>query len=116
MTKLQLNNEQQRVLELLNKRCEKVELYLNQDDQKEAMCLLEDKKVIEVTFYEEDKLCVTYHDFEQSDEYSQETMYNYELDNSFINRMLKRVVNSIDHVEYYANQAHAQRVKEFLNN
>ena len=115
MNKAQLNQEQQQVLQLLKQRCKKAELYHNVNDQKEAMCLLEDKKQIEVTFYEENKVCVAYLDFENDDE-CQETMYNYELDNSYIDILFKRVANHTDHLQYYANQAHAQRVRNFINN
>jgi glycyl-tRNA synthetase alpha subunit len=113
MKQITLNPDQQRALALLEKKCKKVELYINNDDQKEAMCLLEDQKVIEVTFYDEDKLCVAYTDFEDNDE-CQETMSNSELNNSFINRMFKRVTNETDHLDHYSNQTHAQKIRDFL--
>ena len=113
MKQIQLNQDQQNVIELLNSRCKKVELYINNDDQKEAMCLLEDQKVIEVTFYDEDELCVAYTDFEDNDE-CQETMSNSELNNSFINRMFKRVTNETDHLDHYCNKTHAQKIRDFL--
>jgi hypothetical protein len=113
MNTIQLNQDQQNVINLLNSRCKKVELYLNSDNQKEARCLLEDQKVIDVTFYSEDELCVTFDHIECNHE-NQESMNNYELDNLFIDRMFKTVDDVTKRLDHYCNQTHAQTIREFL--
>jgi len=114
------NINQQNVLELLNSRCKKVELFDNKENMKllpdTYICLLEDHKTIEVTFSsEEDKVCV---DFYQTDEEcsNQEYFKTYELDNSYIDRMFKTVANDTkERLEHVVNKAYAARVLEFLS-
>lgn len=113
MNQIKLNEEQQDVLELLKTTCKKVELYLNNDKQKEAMCLLEGQKVIEVTFYNAAELCVTYNDFEDNDP-CQECFRNYEFNKRVIDRLFKRVTDDINHLQYINSQAHARKILDFL--
>ena len=113
------NINQQNVLELLNSRCKKVELF----DDKENMnllpdtyiCLLEDQKTIEVTFSsEEDKVCVAFYETgEELD--NQEYFESYKLDDSYIDRMFEVVANdTVERLQYVRNKAYAARVLEFL--
>ena len=113
MTNITLNPDQQEAFELLKANCKKVELYVNNDDQKEARCLLEDQKVIDVTFYSESELCISYTDFEDDDE-CQETYNNHELDEAIIERLFERVANHTDHLQYFCNQEYAQKIRDFL--
>jgi len=110
-----LNLDQQLALELLQKNCKKVELYLNNDEQKTAMCLLEDQKVIEVTFYSEDKLCVDFFHHED-DVHCQECLRNYELSEARLERYFEEASNNTDHLQYINSKSHAQRILDFLKN
>ena len=116
MKNIKLNPDQQQALDLLKKNCNKVELYINDNDQKEARCLLEDQKVIDVTFYSDNELCVT---FWHKDCYAenQESMLNYKLNEHFINRMFKTVANDTqERLEHVCNKTYAQSVRDFLKN
>ena len=116
MNDIKLNPDQQEAFELLKTNCKKVELYINDDDQKEARCLLEDQKVIDVTFYSENELCVTFW-HKDCDEENQESMFNYELDEHFVNRMFETVANNTqERLEHVCNKTYAQRIQEFLKN
>ena len=122
MKKIQLNREQEQVLQLLKERCKKVEQFANSEDTANLLpdtflCLLEDQKIIEVTFSNvEDKVGVMYWDSRDYPE-CEEYIYNYELDNAFIDRMFETVANdSLKRLEYVANKTYTARVKEFLNN
>ena len=113
-TNIKLNPDQQQALELLEKNCKKVELYVNDDDQKEARCLLEDQKVIDVTFYSESELCVTFW-HKDCDAENQESMLNHKLDEHFINRMFETVANDTqERLEHVCNKTYAQSVRDFL--
>lgn len=122
MKTIQLNQEQEQVLQLLKERCKKVEQFANSEDTADLLpdtflCLLEDQKFIEVTFSsEKDKVDVM---FWHKEEYAEceEYIYNYELDNSFIDRMFETVANdSLKRLEYVVNKTFAARIEEFLKN
>jgi hypothetical protein len=121
MKTIQLNQEQQQVLQLLKQRCEKVELFANQKHLEDLLpdtflCLLEDQKIIEVTFSSEED-CVDVM-FWNTEEYAEceEYISNEELDNSFIDRMFETVANdSLKRLDYCANKAYVARIQEFLN-
>lgn len=110
---IKLNQEQQQVVEFLKKNCKKVDLYANKYEQAEAMCLLEENKVIEVTFTEDNEVCVTYDDIDCDCE-NQESLLNHEIDKAFIDRMFERVDDVNKRLPYYCNKAHAKRIENFL--
>ena len=115
MTKLQHSEQQLQVLELLNKRCKKVELSNLEVLPDTYFCLLEDQKLIEVTFSSsEDRVSVMYWDSRDYPE-CEEMMFNCELDNSFIDRMFEIVANdSLERLNYVRNKTYAARVQEFI--
>ena len=122
MKTIQLNQEQEQVLQLLKQRCKKVEQFANQEHLEHLLpdtflCLLEDQKIIEVTFSSEED-CVDVM-FWNTEEYAEceEYISNEELDNSFIDRMFETVANdSLKRLEYVANKTYAARIEEFLKN
>lgn len=114
MKNIKLNPDQQEAFDLLKKNCTKVELYINDNDQKEARCLLENQKVIDVTFYSDNELCVTFW-HKDCDAENQESMLNYKLNEHFINRMFETVANDTqERLEHVCNKTYAQSVRDFL--
>ena len=112
------NNNQKQALELLVSRCKKVELFDNKEDMNilpdTYICLLEDQKIIEVTFASnEDEVCVCYYETDEELD-NQESFSTVELDNSYIDRMFKIVANDTTNLQYVRNKAYAARVLEFL--
>ena len=114
------NINQQQVLELLKSRCKKVELFDNKENMNllpdTYVCLLEDQKIIEVTFSsEEDKVCVSYYETDEELD-NQEYFDTCELDDSYIDRMFEIVANdTVERLQHVRNKAYADRVQEFLS-
>ena len=114
-----LNPDQQQALELLEKNCKKVELFDIKGDLNllpdTFLCLLEDQKIIEVTFSSvDDTVSVMYWDHREYAE-CEESMLTNELNEQFIERMFETVANDTqERLKHVRNQTYVQRIQEFL--
>ena len=119
MNNIKLNPNQQQALELLEKNCKKVELFDIKGDLNllpdTFLCLLEDQKIIEVTFSSvDDTVSVMYWDRRDYPE-CEESMLTNELNEQFIERMFEIVANDTqERLKHVRNQTYFQRIQEFL--
>ena len=121
MNNITLNPDQQQALALLEKNCKKVELFDIKGDLNllpdTFLCLLEDQKIIEVTFSSVDNsVSVMYWDHRDYPE-CEESMLTHELNEQFIERMFETVANDTqERLKSVRNQTYVQRIQEFLKN
>jgi hypothetical protein len=108
-----LNNEQQRIFNLLKEQTKKVQLGLSLDDQIEVLCLLEDQKLIEVTFFADDELCVVYN--EQDSELHEEiVLANEEFTEDYLKSLFEVVVNATAVINLRKNQDRNAELRNYL--